>query len=87
MAVKLHANWSLKSDTFEEYYHRPSRQRDRGGDLAIRLFNTAITEKRTTSEVGVEPTTIVLGATHSSTVSETKIEDVVATRPWFRKWL
>ena len=38
--------------------------------MAIRLFNTAITEKRTTSEVGVEPTTIVLGMTHNGTVGK-----------------
>jgi hypothetical protein len=79
MGVKLHANWSLKSDTSEQYYHGPSRQHGRGGDLAIRLFNTAITEKRTTSEVGVEPTTIVLGTTHNKSFSKTVLTEAAKT--------
>ncbi|KAG1438292.1 hypothetical protein G6F56_012699 [Rhizopus delemar] len=83
--VKLHANWSLKSDTLEKYYYKPGNQHERGRILTNSIFETD-TEKRTTSEVGVEPTTIVLGTTHNGHVGETKTEDVVATRPWYKSW-
>ncbi|KAG1466195.1 hypothetical protein G6F56_004736 [Rhizopus delemar] len=62
--VKLHANWSLKSDTLEKYYYKPGNQHERGRILTNSIFETD-TEKRTTSDVGVEPTTIVLGTTHN----------------------
>ncbi|CEJ01330.1 hypothetical protein RMCBS344292_15362 [Rhizopus microsporus] len=60
--VKMHANWSLKSNTFENYYYKPHDQHKRGREMANKLFGDA-TENRTTPEVGVEPTTIVVGMT------------------------
>ncbi|KAG1474718.1 hypothetical protein G6F56_000186 [Rhizopus delemar] len=53
--VKLHANWSLKSDTLERYYYNPGNQHERDRILTNPIFETD-TEKRTTSEVRVEPT-------------------------------
>ena len=44
--------------------------------MTNKLFGDA-TENRTTSEVGVEPTTIVVRTTDNSNVGETKTEDVV----------
>jgi hypothetical protein len=83
--VKMHANWSLKSNTFENYYYKPRDQHKRGQEMVNKPFGD-ITENRTTSEVGVEPTTIVVGTTDNSNVDETKIKDVV-TRPTFFSWL
>ena len=50
-------------------------------------FSTPDTENETTSDVGVEPTRVVLGTTHNTTVGETETEDVVATLPWYKRWL
>ncbi|CDH61360.1 hypothetical protein RO3G_05861 [Lichtheimia corymbifera JMRC:FSU:9682] len=36
--VKLHANWSLRTDTFERYYLRPSRQHQRGSYIGNAIF-------------------------------------------------
>ena len=69
--VKMHANWSLKSNTFENYYYKPHDQHKRGREMANKLFGD-VTENRTTSEVGVEPTTIVVRTTDNSNVGETK---------------
>ncbi|KAI9003534.1 hypothetical protein CLU79DRAFT_714313 [Phycomyces nitens] len=79
-SVKLHANWSLNSDTFERYYFKPADQHAQGSDIAEKLFGE-VTENETTSKVRVEPTAIVLGMTHNGNVGETKTEDVVATHP------
>ncbi|CEP10666.1 hypothetical protein [Parasitella parasitica] len=76
--VKEHANWSLSANTFEKYYYKPSGQHARGSFITEQLFDD--TENRTTSEVGVEATSIVLGTTHNGTVAETKTEDVVGSR-------
>ena len=84
-SVKMHANWSLNSDTLEKYYYKPRDQHQRGRILTTKIFENA-TENRTTSEVGVKPTAIVLGTTHNGNVGETKTENVVATRPWYRRW-
>ncbi|KAG1170662.1 hypothetical protein G6F70_000992 [Rhizopus microsporus] len=81
----MHANWSLNSDTLEKYYYKPRDQHQRGRILTTKIFENA-TENRTTSEVGVKPTAIVLGTTHNGNVGETKTENVVATRPWYRRW-
>ncbi|CEI91405.1 hypothetical protein RMCBS344292_05693 [Rhizopus microsporus] len=69
--VKMHANRSLKSNTFENYYYKPHDQHKRGREMANKLFGD-VTENRTTSEVGVEPTTIVVRTTDNSNVGETK---------------
>ncbi|CEJ03573.1 hypothetical protein RMCBS344292_17554 [Rhizopus microsporus] len=83
--VKMHANWSLRSSAFENYYYKPHDQHKRGREMANKLFSD-ITENRTTSEVGVESTTIVVGMTDNSNVGETKTKDVV-THPSFFRWL
>ncbi|KAG1369486.1 hypothetical protein G6F61_012288 [Rhizopus arrhizus] len=84
--VKLHANWSLTSNTFEDYYYRPAEQHQRGQKLVQRIFGD-YTEKKTKSRVGVEPTPIVGRSYDNNNVSETETKDVVATRPWYRRWL
>ncbi|KAG1043465.1 hypothetical protein G6F43_011647 [Rhizopus delemar] len=83
--VKDHANWSRNSSTFENYYYRPRDQHTRGREMTRTLFG-AVTEKITTSGVGVEPTKIVIGTTDNSYVGETKTTDVVDARPWFPHW-
>ncbi|KAG1201467.1 hypothetical protein G6F70_003144 [Rhizopus microsporus] len=38
--IKLHANWSLTSNTFEDYYYRPKDQHKRGSDIVntVRIY-------------------------------------------------
>ncbi|CEG74985.1 hypothetical protein RMATCC62417_10103 [Rhizopus microsporus] len=60
--AKMHANLSLKSSTFENYYYKPHDQHKRGREMANKLFGD-VSENRITSEVEVEPTTIVVGTT------------------------
>ncbi|KAG2190444.1 hypothetical protein INT47_012375 [Mucor saturninus] len=84
--VKDHANWSQNSSTFENYYYRPRDQHARGREITKKLFGD-VTENRTTSGVGVEPTKIVIGTTDNSTVGETETTDVVDTHPWLPQWL
>ena len=62
--IKLHANWSLTSNTFEDYYYRPRNQHKRGSDIVNTVFRE-VTKNITTSEVGVEATAIVVGTTHN----------------------
>ncbi|KAG1180686.1 hypothetical protein G6F71_000043 [Rhizopus microsporus] len=82
--IKLHANWSLSSNTFEDYYYRPRDQHKRGSDIVNTVFGE-VTKNITTSEVGVEATAIVVGMTHNGYVAETKTKDVVAPHPWYRR--
>ena len=82
--IKLHANWSLTSNTFEDYYYRPRNQHKRGSDIVNTVFGE-VTKNITTSEVGVEATAIVVGTTHNGYVAETKTKDVVAPLPWYRR--
>ncbi|KAG1467240.1 hypothetical protein G6F56_004518 [Rhizopus delemar] len=79
-AVKEHANWSHKSTTLEEYYYHPRDQHARGREMTKTLFGD-VTENRTTSGVGVEPTKVVIGTTDNSYVGETETRDVVDSHP------
>ncbi|ORE04686.1 hypothetical protein BCV72DRAFT_307080 [Rhizopus microsporus var. microsporus] len=72
----MHANWSLRSSTFENYYYKPHDQHKRGREMANKLFGD-VTKNRITSEVGMEPTTIVVGTTGNSNVGEMKTKDMV----------
>lgn len=56
LAVKKHANWSLNSNTFEDYYYKPHNQ---SSDSTLINNSIFYTEKSITSEVGVEATGIV----------------------------
>ncbi|CEG78937.1 hypothetical protein RMATCC62417_13469 [Rhizopus microsporus] len=62
--VKLHANWSSTSNTFEDYYYRPKNQHKRGPDIVNTVFGEVV-KNVTTSEVGVEATAIVVDTTHN----------------------
>ncbi|ORE02370.1 hypothetical protein BCV72DRAFT_338757 [Rhizopus microsporus var. microsporus] len=53
--IKLHANWSLASNTFEDYYYRPRNQHKLGSDIVNTVFGE-VTKNITASEVGVEAT-------------------------------
>ncbi|KAG1450436.1 hypothetical protein G6F56_008351 [Rhizopus delemar] len=46
--VKKHANWSLNSNTFEQYYFKPSTQSSSSTSISNSIFST---EKRITLEV------------------------------------
>jgi hypothetical protein len=77
--VKKHANWSLNSNAFEQYYYKPSSQSSSSTAIGNSIFSCP--EKRITSEVEVESTGIRLGTTTNTNVDETKTEDVIYTRP------
>jgi hypothetical protein len=59
--VKKHANWSLNSNTFENYYYKPPSQASVSTSITNSIFSNS--EKRITLEVGVEATGISLGTT------------------------
>ncbi|KAG1044720.1 hypothetical protein G6F43_011417 [Rhizopus delemar] len=82
--IKLHAHWSLNSNTFEKYYYKPNDQHQRGASMVEAVFGD-VTKKRTTSGVGVEANAIVVGTTHNGDIAETKTKDVLATQPWYRR--
>ncbi|KAI8136438.1 hypothetical protein BJV82DRAFT_527728, partial [Fennellomyces sp. T-0311] len=77
--VKLHANWSLRTDTFERYYLRPNRQHQRGAEIETAIFST---ENRTTSGDERAATAIVVeNMPHNQQVDARDSVDVVGTRP------
>ncbi|KAG1390352.1 hypothetical protein G6F60_013009 [Rhizopus arrhizus] len=80
--VKKHANWSLQSNTFEDFYYKPSSQASSSTAINNSIFSS--TENSITLEVGVESTGISLGTTSNTNVDETKTENVIHTRPWYR---
>ncbi|KAG0943812.1 hypothetical protein G6F29_011592 [Rhizopus arrhizus] len=82
--VKKHANWSLQSNTFEDFYYKPSSQAS--SSTAINNSTFSSTENSITLEVGVESTGISLGTTSNTNVDETKTENVIHTRPWYRSF-
>ncbi|ORE02081.1 hypothetical protein BCV72DRAFT_281364 [Rhizopus microsporus var. microsporus] len=82
--VKLHANWSLTNNTFEDYYYRPRNRHKRGSDIANIVFGE-VTKNITTSEVRVEAMAIVGRAYHNGYVAETKTKDAVVPLPWYRR--
>ncbi|KAG0805309.1 hypothetical protein G6F20_012009 [Rhizopus arrhizus] len=82
--VKEHANWSLKSNTFEKYYYKPHQRLHQSTAIQNSIFLSA--EKRITLEVEAESTGIVLGTTNNTKVDEAKTENVIHTRPWYRKY-
>ncbi|SAL98989.1 hypothetical protein [Absidia glauca] len=67
-AIKLHANWSLASNTFEKYYLRPSDHLAKGlakaSSISSKVF-LASTDNVTTSGVEAEASTVVVGTTHN----------------------
>lgn len=63
----MHVNMSLNSGTFEKYYFKPRDQYSRGRNIMKSIFETK-TKNRTTSDVRLEPTAILLGTTHKSKV-------------------
>jgi hypothetical protein len=82
-AVKEHANWSLTSNTFERYYYKPTAQASSSTAITNSIF---LPENSITLEVGVESTGIALGTTNNNTnVDETNTENVIHTRPWYRR--
>ncbi|KAG1140888.1 hypothetical protein G6F37_012907 [Rhizopus arrhizus] len=82
--VKKHANWSLQSNTFEDFYYKPSSQASSSTAINNSIFSS--TENSITLEVGVESTGISLGTTSNTNVDETKTENVIHTRPWYRSF-
>ncbi|KAG1036148.1 hypothetical protein G6F43_013106 [Rhizopus delemar] len=82
--VKDHANWSLNSNTFERFYYRPPRRRLRSTRIQQSIFSNA--ENSTTLEDESEPTRIELGTTSNTNVGEEESENVVRTRPWYRRY-
>lgn len=48
-AIKVHANWSLNSSTFENYYFKPIAQESQGAKITEAIFSFTA-EKGTTSE-------------------------------------
>ncbi|KAG0975580.1 hypothetical protein G6F28_012879 [Rhizopus arrhizus] len=79
--VKEHANWSLKSNTFEKYYYKPHQRLHQSTAIQNSIFLSA--EKRITLEVEAESTGIVLGTTNNTKVDEAKTENVIHTRLWY----
>ncbi|CDH61447.1 hypothetical protein RO3G_08617 [Lichtheimia corymbifera JMRC:FSU:9682] len=63
-AVKEHANWSLTSTTFEDYYYRPVDQHGRSRPILATVFDQA--ENRTTSIGDLESPRIVVGTTDNA---------------------
>ncbi|KAG0752110.1 hypothetical protein G6F33_007267 [Rhizopus arrhizus] len=82
--VKKHANWSLTSNTFEKFYYKPSSQLSSSSTINNSIFSA--TDNSITLEVGVESTGISLGTTSNTNVDETKTENVIHTRPWYRSF-
>ena len=80
--VKKHVNWSLNSNTFENFYYKPSSQTSTSTAINNSIFYSP--EKRITLEAEVESTGIRLGTTTNTNVDETKAENVIHTRPWYR---
>ncbi|KAG2223257.1 hypothetical protein INT45_006983 [Circinella minor] len=83
--VKEHANWSLTSNTFEQYYYRPLNQFQRGTSINEAMFLDT-TEKDTISIGGVESTRIDRRRNANTSVDEMEPVDMVDTRPWFIRW-
>ncbi|CDH56307.1 hypothetical protein RO3G_13679 [Lichtheimia corymbifera JMRC:FSU:9682] len=80
--VKLHANWSLNTDTMERYYFRPPNQHQRGSHICEAIFSHNA-DNNSTSEVegvstviGIEPTTA------DQEVDTDGTQDVLGTQPW-----
>jgi hypothetical protein len=80
--VKDHANWSRNSNTFEKFYYRSPRRRLRSTRIQQSIFSN--TENSTTLEDESGPTRIELGTTSNTKVGE-ESENVVRTRPWYRR--
>src|SRR3972149_341629 len=80
--VKKHANWSLNSNTFENFYYKPSSQTSTS--TAINNSISSSPENHITLEAEVESTGIRLGTTTNTNVDETKAENVIHARPWHR---
>ncbi|KAG2192273.1 hypothetical protein INT47_003862, partial [Mucor saturninus] len=80
--VKKHANWSLNSHTFEDFYYKPSSQTSTSTTITNSIFSSP--EKRITLEAEVESTGIRLGTTTNTNVDETKAENMIHTQPWYR---
>jgi hypothetical protein len=77
--IKLHANWSLASDTFEKYYLRPSDHLAKASSISSKVF-LANTDNVTTSGVEAEASTVVVGTTHNRNDAEAETRDVVGSR-------
>ncbi|CEP17469.1 hypothetical protein [Parasitella parasitica] len=65
-----------KGTPIQKCYYKPNNQHARGSDISRQHFDDTM-EKGTTSDIGIEATTIVLGTTHNGSVAETKTEDVM----------
>ena len=61
--VKQHANWSLRSNTFEKYYFKPAAQQNNSTKLINSIFSTIGENTTLTSEV--KSTRIVEGTTNN----------------------
>lgn len=83
--VKDHAGWSLLSNTFEKHYYKPV-----GQDHASTIIQNSIFSQpanHTTSEPEAKATRIMLETTNNTEVAGAKDEEVVQSRPWFKRWL
>lgn len=79
--VKRQAHWSLRSNTFEQYYFRPNDQHIKGAEITETLFSHLM-ENKTTSEDGTQSTEIVSeNSPHNRQVDEVESEDVVGAQP------
>lgn len=74
-SVKQHANWSLKSNTFEKYYYKPIAQQNANTAITSSIFSDP--ENSTTLRVEMEPTRIVVGTIDNTQVAEAKDKEVV----------
>ncbi|OBZ83158.1 hypothetical protein A0J61_08792, partial [Choanephora cucurbitarum] len=79
--VKKHANWSLNTSTFEDYYYKPVGQLNESTKIQNAIFSNDTENITTTSESEAEATRIVIGMTANPQVAEAKDEEVVVTRP------
>ncbi|KAI8876654.1 hypothetical protein K501DRAFT_288779 [Backusella circina FSU 941] len=84
LKLKKHANWSLHSNTFENFYYKPRHQDHSSTAINHSIFSQP--ENTITFADGVEPTEIVLGTTNNPYVGETKSKNVVDAHPWYRRF-
>lgn len=80
--VKEHANWSQASNTFEQYYYKPTMKQHASTRIQNSIFAA---ENSTTWDFEAKATRIVLGTTYNTNIAGAKDEEVVQSRPWYQK--
>jgi hypothetical protein len=80
--VKRHANWSERSNTFEQYYVKPFGKHATNAHISNTAFSN--TENLTTLTTALESSETVVGTDNNTTFDGDEGVNVVATRPWIR---